>query len=115
MPARSANDVRIETYSGPRVNLRPLFKLAEDSVAEADSYRGRVWLDPGGLLLLGSPPAVEVGELVSHLRSQVLGFEPTGQADRLAHLGQVLGAVGAGRPGAPRSGAWPWPLSEPSR
>ena len=43
MPARSADDVRIETYSGPRVNLRPLFELAEDSVAEPDSYR--LWLD----------------------------------------------------------------------
>jgi hypothetical protein len=39
MPARSADDVRIETYSGPRDNLRPLFELAEDSVAELDSYR----------------------------------------------------------------------------
>jgi GNAT superfamily N-acetyltransferase len=215
VPARSADDVRIETYSGSRVNLRPLFELAEDSAAELDSYiesgrvlaavsggevighlqltgtgdprqaeiknmavredrqghgvgrrliqaavdlaaaesvttivvataaadvgnlrfyqrqgfrmrsverdaftpatgyppgllidgielRDRVWLDravlaSSVLLLLGSPPAVEVGELVSHLRSQVLGFEPAGQADRLAHLGQVLGAVRAGR------------------
>ncbi|MGH3420172.1 MAG: hypothetical protein ACRDOD_11375 [Streptosporangiaceae bacterium] len=37
MPARSADDVRIETYSGPRANLRRLFELAEDSVAELDS------------------------------------------------------------------------------
>ena len=41
MPARSADDVRIETYSGPRDNLRRLFELAEDSAAELD----RVWLD----------------------------------------------------------------------
>jgi hypothetical protein len=45
MPARSADDVRIETYSGPRVNLRPLFELAEDSAAELDSY-GYSWTGP---------------------------------------------------------------------
>jgi len=38
VPARSADDVRIETYSGLRVNLRRLFELAGDSAAELDSY-----------------------------------------------------------------------------
>jgi hypothetical protein len=52
MPARSADDVRIETYSGPSVNLRPLFELAEDSAARLDSYR--VWLDPGGVTAAGT-------------------------------------------------------------
>jgi hypothetical protein len=37
MPARSADDVRIETYGGPRDDLRALFELAEDSAAELDS------------------------------------------------------------------------------
>jgi hypothetical protein len=52
MPARSADDVRIETYGGPRDDLRALFELAEDSAAELDScidagieLRDRVWLD----------------------------------------------------------------------
>jgi len=36
MPARSADDVRIETYGGPRDDLRALFELAEDSAAELD-------------------------------------------------------------------------------
>jgi hypothetical protein len=38
MPGRSADDVHIETYSGPRDNLRRLFELAEDSAAELDAY-----------------------------------------------------------------------------
>ena len=46
-------------------------------------------------LLLGPPLAVQVDELVPHLRSQVLGRQPTGEADGLAHLRQVLGAVRA--------------------
>ena len=50
-----------------------------------------------GLLLFGPPPAVEVGELVLHLRGQVVGFEPAGEADGLAHLREVLGAVRAAR------------------
>ena len=50
-----------------------------------------------GLLLFGPPPAVEVDDLVPCLRGQVLGFDPAGQLDRLAHLGQVLGAVRAAR------------------
>jgi hypothetical protein len=49
----------------------------------------------GGLLLFGLPPAVEIDELVPHLRSQVFGRQPAGEADGLAHLGQVLGAVRA--------------------
>ena len=38
MPGRSADDVHIETYSGPRDNLRRLFELAEDSATELDAY-----------------------------------------------------------------------------
>jgi ketosteroid isomerase-like protein len=34
MPGRSADDVRIETYSGPRDDLRRLFELAEDSIGK---------------------------------------------------------------------------------
>src|SRR6476620_4963056 len=48
-----------------------------------------------GLLLLRLPAAVEVGELLPHLRGQVLGLQSAGQADRLTHLGQILGAVRA--------------------
>ena len=56
MPARSANDVRIETYSGPRVNLRRLFELAEDSAAELDSY-----IDAGRVLV--ATAAADIGNL----------------------------------------------------
>ena len=49
MPARSADDVRIETYGGPRDDLRALFELAEDSAAELDSYID-AWPRPGGHL-----------------------------------------------------------------
>src|SRR2546430_14882895 len=56
MPARSADDVRIETYSGPRDNLRRLFELAEDSAAELDSY-----IDAGRVLV-----ATSDGEIIGH-------------------------------------------------
>ena len=58
MPARSADDVRIETYSGSRVNLCPLFELAEDSAAELDSY-----IESGRILA-----AVSGGEVIGHLQ-----------------------------------------------
>ena len=58
MPARSADDVRIETYSGPRDNLRRLFELAEDSAAELDSY-----IDTGHVLV-----ATSDGEIIGHLQ-----------------------------------------------
>ena len=56
MPARSADDVRIETYSGPRDNLRRLFELAEDSAAELDSY-----IDAGRVLV--ATAAADIGNL----------------------------------------------------
>jgi len=58
MPARSADDVRIETYSGPRDNLRRLFELAEDSAAELDSY-----IDAGQVLVARSGT-----EVIGHLQ-----------------------------------------------
>ena len=58
MPARSADDVRIEIYGGPRDDLRALFELAEDSAAELDSY-----IDAGRVLV-----AVADGEVVGHLQ-----------------------------------------------
>ena len=58
MPARSADDVRIETYGGPRASLRALFELAEDSAAELDSY-----IDVGSLLV-----ATSDGEIIGHLQ-----------------------------------------------
>jgi GNAT superfamily N-acetyltransferase len=69
MPARSADDVRIETYSGPRVNLRRLFELAEDSVAELDSY-----IDAGRVLV-----ATSDGEIIGHL--QLTGTDDPQQAE----------------------------------
>src|SRR5690349_19700334 len=58
MPTRSADDVRVETYGGPRDGLRPLFELAEDSAAELDSY-----IDAGRVLV-----AVSNGEIIGHLQ-----------------------------------------------
>ena len=49
MPARSADDVRIETYSGLRVNLRRLFELAGDSADAASTAPGSVAVLPSGL------------------------------------------------------------------
>lgn len=58
MPARSADDIRIEVYGGPRDSLRALFELAEDSAAELDSY-----IDDGRVLV-----AVSGGEVIGHLQ-----------------------------------------------
>ena len=69
MPARSADDVRIETYSGPRANLRLLFELAEDSVAELDSY-----IEAGRVLV-----ATSDGEIIGHL--QLIGTGDPRQAE----------------------------------
>ena len=56
MPARSADDVRIETYGGPRDDLRALFELAEDSAAELDCY-----IDAGRVLV--ATAAADIGNL----------------------------------------------------
>ena len=69
MPARSADDVRIETYGGPRDSLRSLFELAEDSAAELDSY-----LDAGRVLV-----AVPGAEVIGHL--QLTATEDPRQAE----------------------------------
>jgi GNAT superfamily N-acetyltransferase len=53
-----AGDIRIQTYHGPRDNLRPLFELAEDSAAELDSYIGT-----GRVLVAVSGP-----EVIGHLQ-----------------------------------------------
>jgi GNAT superfamily N-acetyltransferase len=52
------HDLRIETYDGPRGDLRSLFELAEDSAAELDSY-----IDAGRVLV-----AVSDGEIIGHLQ-----------------------------------------------
>ena len=61
MPALNADttptgDIRIQTYRGPRDNLRPLFELAEDSAAELDSY-----IDAGRVLV--ATAAADIGNL----------------------------------------------------
>jgi GNAT superfamily N-acetyltransferase len=52
------HDLRIETYDGPRDELRSLFELAEDSAAELDAYIG------AGRVLV----AVSDGEIIGHLQ-----------------------------------------------
>lgn len=57
----TAGVVRIETYDGPREELRGLFELAEDSAAELDSYlhAGRVLTATVGLDVVGHLQLVE--------------------------------------------------------
>jgi len=69
MPARPADDIRIEVYGGPRDSLRVLFELAEDSAAELDSY-----IDDGRVLV-----AVSGGEVIGHL--QLTGAGDPGQVE----------------------------------
>jgi GNAT superfamily N-acetyltransferase len=85
MPARSADDVRIEAYGGPRDRLRALFELAEDSAAELDSY-----IDVGRVLV-----AVADGEVVGHLQLTGTGdprqVEIKNMAVREARQGHGIG------------------------
>ena len=85
MPARSADDVRIETYGGPRDSLRALFELAEDSAAELDSY-----INSGRILV-----AVSGGEVIGHLQLTGTGdprqAEIKNMAVREDRQGQGLG------------------------
>jgi GNAT superfamily N-acetyltransferase len=53
------NSLQLQTYSGPREALRPLFELAEDSRSELDSY-----LDVGWVLVARN----DDGEIVGHLQ-----------------------------------------------
>lgn len=57
----TAGVVRVETYDGPREELRGLFELAEDSAAELDSYlhAGRVLTAAVGLDVVGHLQLVE--------------------------------------------------------
>jgi ribosomal protein S18 acetylase RimI-like enzyme len=57
-PALPDGDIRVETYTGPRADLRGLFELAEDSVDQLDSY-----LDLGRVLV-----AVSGGEVIGHVQ-----------------------------------------------
>jgi GNAT superfamily N-acetyltransferase len=85
MPARSADDVRIETYGGPRGELRALFELAEDSAAELDSY-----IDAGRVLA-----ATSDGEIIGHLQLTGTGdprqVEIKNMAVRETRQGQGIG------------------------
>ena len=57
----TAGVVRVETYDGPREELRGLFELAEDSAAELDAYlhAGRVLTATVGLDVVGHLQLVE--------------------------------------------------------
>ncbi|HEX5521876.1 MAG TPA: GNAT family N-acetyltransferase [Pedococcus sp.] len=57
----TAGVVRVETYDGPREELRGLFEVAEDSAAELDSYlhAGRVLIATVGLDVVGHLQLVE--------------------------------------------------------
>jgi len=85
MPARSADDVRIEAYGGPRDRLRALFELAEDSAAELDSY-----IDAGRVLV-----ATSDGEIIGHVQLTCTGdprqVEIKNMAVRETRQGQGIG------------------------
>src|SRR6266571_9239330 len=87
MPARSADNLRIEAYGGPRDHLRPLFELAEDSAAELDSY-----IDAGRILV-----ATSDGEIIGHLQMTGTGdprqVEIKNMAVREARQGQGVGRL----------------------
>jgi GNAT superfamily N-acetyltransferase len=59
----TAAEVRVESYTGDREALRPLFRLAEDSPAALDSYLhdGRVLVAVTGAEIVGHLQVVETG------------------------------------------------------
>jgi GNAT superfamily N-acetyltransferase len=65
----AVDDVDIETYAGPREDLRALFELAEDSAAELDSY-----LHSGQVLV-----AVSGSRVIGHL--QLVATEHPGRVE----------------------------------
>ena len=79
------NDVRIESYGGPRDSLRPLFELADDSAAALDSY-----IEAGRVL-----GAVSDGEVIGHLQLTSTGdprqAEIKNMAVREDHQGHGVG------------------------
>ena len=80
------NDVRIESYGGPRDSLRPLFELAEDSAAELDSY-----IDAGRVLV-----ATSDGEVVGHLQLTGTGDARQAEIKNMA-VREALQGRGVGR------------------
>ena len=86
MPARSADDVRIEAYGGPRDSLRALFELAEDSAAELDSY-----IEAGRVLV-----AVSGGEVIGHLQLTGTGDQRQAEIKNMA-VRETLQGHGIGR------------------
>jgi GNAT superfamily N-acetyltransferase len=65
----AVDDVDVETYAGPREDLRALFELAEDSAAELDSY-----LHSGQVLV-----AVSGSRVIGHL--QLVATEHPGRVE----------------------------------
>lgn len=80
-----AEAVRVEWHAGSRARLRPLFALAEDSLAQLDSY-----LDAGRVLVAASGD-----ELLGHLQLVATGHhgeaEITNMAVREDHQGRGIG------------------------
>src|SRR3982751_4937685 len=78
-------DIRVELYTGPRAALRALFRLAEDSTDQLDSYL------PLGCVLV----AVSGGDIVGHLQLLDTGdpdqVEIKSMAVRETHQGQGVG------------------------
>ena len=85
LDATSAGEVRIESFLGPREDLRALFELAEDSAAELDSY-----IDAGRVMV-----AVSGGEVIGHLQLTGTGdprqAEIKNMAVRESYQGQGVG------------------------
>jgi lactoylglutathione lyase len=64
-----AGSLRIEAYTGPREELRPLFELAEDSAAELDGYlsAGDVLVARRGERIVGHVQLVDGGTEIKNL------------------------------------------------
>jgi lactoylglutathione lyase len=84
-PADGADTVRVERHAGPRDELRPLFREAEDSAPELDAY-----LDAGEVLV-----AVVEDRVVGHLQLVEAADADAGEIKNMAveraHRGRGIG------------------------
>jgi GNAT superfamily N-acetyltransferase len=80
------DNIHVELYQGSRPDLRPLFELAEDSVAELDSY-----IEAGRVLV-----AVADGEIIGHLQLTGTGDPQQAEVKNMA-VRETLQGRGIGR------------------
>jgi GNAT superfamily N-acetyltransferase len=96
VPAAAAPDVRVETFTGAREDLRALFELAEDSAAELDSYlhAGRVLVAMVGETTVGHLQLVDTAPGQVEIKNMAVreDLQGRGVGRRLVEVAVALAA-----------------------